>query len=142
MPDEIPFPRLTSANSETTSDRDVRYHCIAWAAKDTERWWEPGLFWPVEITGEPDYGIASLETAFQSLGYLECSDDTLESGFEKVALYGSGFLYTHAARQLPNGNWTSKLGKSEDIRHDTPDDIAGGIYGEVVEFMRRPIADT
>jgi hypothetical protein len=31
-----------------------------------------------------------------------------------------------------------KLGKAEDIKHDTPDALTGGIYGEVVEIMRRP----
>ncbi len=55
----------------------------------------------------------------------------------EVALYGFGFFYTHAVRQLANGKWTSKLGKAEDIEHDSPDDIAGGLYGEVVQFMRR-----
>ena len=27
---------------------------------------------------------------------------------------------------------------AEDIEHDTADTLAGGIYGEVVEIMRRP----
>jgi hypothetical protein len=31
-----------------------------------------------------------------------------------------------------------KLRKAEDIELDTPDVVAGGIYGEVVEIMRRP----
>ena len=57
-----------------------------------------------------------------------------------MSLYGGSLLYTHAARQLPGGKWTSKLGKAEDIEHDTADVVAGGIYGEVVELMKRPIA--
>jgi hypothetical protein len=76
--------------------------------------------------------------AFRALGYERCDDDGPEPGIEKVALYGNTLLYTHAARQLPGGTWTSKLGKSEDIEHDTPDVVAGGIYGEVVAIMRRP----
>lgn len=67
-------------------------------------------------------------------------DASLEQGFEKVALYGSGAEYTHAARQLPSGKWTSKLGKAEDIEHDTPEDVAGGLYGELIEIMTRPAA--
>jgi hypothetical protein len=39
---------------------------------------------------------------------------------------------------LSDGKWTSNFGKAEDIEHDTPDVVAGGIYGEVVEIMRRP----
>ncbi|MCG8587287.1 MAG: hypothetical protein MI757_21490 [Pirellulales bacterium] len=49
-------------------------------------------------------------------------------------------MYTHAARQLPDGRWTSKLGKAEDIEHDSANDVAGGLYGEVVEFMKRPVS--
>ena len=128
------FPRLTVDNHELASEPDVGYNCIAWAAWDTEHWWQPGIFWPLEVSRD-EYGICALEEAFKSLGFAECSDGTLESGFEKVALYGSTFMYTHAARQLPDGKWTSKLGKSEDITHNTPDDVAGGLYGEVVEFM-------
>ncbi|MCB9951776.1 MAG: hypothetical protein H6824_12415 [Planctomycetaceae bacterium] len=138
MFDKISFPRLTPENHQQTSNRDVKYNCIAWAAGDVNHWWEPGRYWPVDIARD-EYGIGALEAAFASLGYAECPDGSLEAGFEKVALYGSGFMYTHAARQLPDGTWTSKLGKSEDISHDLPEDVAGGMYGEVVQFMRRPI---
>jgi hypothetical protein len=64
-------------------------------------------------------------------------DASLEPGLVKVAIYGSGLMYTHAARQLPDGKWTSKLGKGEDIEHDSPDDVAGGVYGELAGVMKR-----
>ncbi len=131
------FPHLSSTNHRLTSPPTTDYNCIAWAAGDTTRWWQPSRFWPVPAT---DYGIAVLEAAFVSLGYEPCESDGLEAGFEKVALYAeSGFLYTHAARQLSDGRWTSKLGRGEDIEHDTPDVIAGGVYGEVVQIMRRQV---
>jgi len=57
-----------------------------------------------------------------------------------LAPYGGTLFHTHAARQLSSGQWTSKLGRSEGIEHDTPDDVAGGFYGEVVQFMKRAIA--
>jgi hypothetical protein len=44
----------------------------------------------------------------------------------------------HAARQLPTGRWTSKLGKAVDIEHDTPEGVTGPVYGAVVKFLRRP----
>lgn len=98
-----------------------------------------GGYWP--ITSAPDdFSLGVLERLFASLGYAECADGSLEVGFEKVALFGSGLLYTHAARQLPDGSWTSKLGKDVDISHAAPDDVAGGVYGEVVEFMKRSVA--
>lgn len=91
--------------------------------------------WP-----ENDYGLAPLESAFRALGYETCGMDvSLESGFVKVALYGSGLFYTHAARQLPNGKWTSKLGRGEDIEHDSPEDVAGGAYGAVTGVMKRRV---
>lgn len=133
------FPRLNVGNHQLTSEPDVGRNCIAWAARDTTHWWQPAKFWPTQVSRD-EHGLGALEAAFKSLGFTECSDGTLESGFEKVALYGSSFMYTHAARQLSNGKWTSKLEKAEDITHDTPDDVGGGLYGEVVEYMRRPIS--
>ncbi|MDA1018365.1 MAG: hypothetical protein O3A00_28410, partial [Planctomycetota bacterium] len=82
------FPRLDSSQFEVTSSPDVGYNCVAWAAGDSERWWQPGKYWPGTSTGN-EFGIATLEDAFKSLGYVECQDSSLEQGFEKVALYGS-----------------------------------------------------
>jgi hypothetical protein len=109
---------------------------VAWAAGDTENWWQPGVFWPAQTLPD-EFGKSALEDAFKALGFEPCDDDGHESGFEQVALYGNNLLYTHAARQLSDGKRTSKLGKAEDIEHDTPEVVAGGIYGEVVEIMRR-----
>jgi hypothetical protein len=130
------FPRLTPLNHRVTSPSTSDYNCVAWSAKDTERWWQPGVYWPIELPAN-EYGLRSLEQAFRMLGYEECQDGTLEPGFEKVALYGTSMMYTYAARQLPSNKWTSKLGHSEDIEHDKPEDVGGGLYGEVAEFMRR-----
>jgi hypothetical protein len=41
---------------------------------------------------------------------------------------------------LPDGKWTSKLGKAEDIEHDSPDDVAGGVYGKVTCILKRAIS--
>lgn len=131
------FPRLTADNHRVTSPATADYNCVAWSAGDTEHWWEPGVFWPVPTD---NYGPEALEAAFRSIGYEPCPDGNPEPGFEKVALYAAGQFYTHAARQLPSGRWTSKLGRSEDIEHDTADGVAGGAYGEVFRFMRRPVA--
>lgn len=133
------FPRLNTDNHRVTSPATTDYNCVAWAAEDSKRWWQPGVFWlPADWPGD-DYGLGALESVFRLLGYADCGRDAgLQPGFQKVAMYGFGFLYTHAARQLPSGKWTSKLGRSQDIEHDTPDDVAGGVYGEVVQIMRRP----
>jgi hypothetical protein len=130
------FPRLTPDNHRVTSVATPDYNCIAWAVGDTENWWEPGVFWPIPADG---YGVDVLERAYQLLGFEPCEVESLEAGFEKVALYADGQYFTHAARQLRTGKWTSKLGRREDIEHDTPHDVSGGVYGKVVVFMKRKI---
>jgi hypothetical protein len=122
-----------------TSPASVDYNCIAWCAEDTERWRQPGVYWPTR-TDAGDYGLGVLVEAFRSLGFEECEDGAFDADYDKVAVYGGTLFYTHAARQLPDGKWTSKLGRSEDIEHETPDDVAGGVYGEVHQYMRRAIS--
>lgn len=74
-----------------------------------------------------------------SQGYVPCSDGTLESGYEKIAIYANRRDdWTHAARQRPDGWWTSKLGSDVDIIHLTPEDLEGVEYGTVVMFLKRP----
>lgn len=136
------FPRLTEDSYRVTSPATSDYNCIAWCANDTAHWWQPGVYWPASAV-ENDFGIAALEAAFQSLGFADCGlDNSLELDCEKIALYGSGAFYTHAARQLPSGKWTSKLGRDVDIEHESPERLAGGIYGEVVEIMKRRVVRT
>jgi hypothetical protein len=72
-------------------------------------------------------------------GYESCSGWTMEDGYEKIALYAdSSGLPTHAARQLPGGRWTSKLGRHVDIEHADRYALQGSDYGSPVFFMRRP----
>jgi hypothetical protein len=63
----------------------------------------------------------------------------LELEYQKIAIYidVSG-TPTHAARQLPNGKWTSKLGWLEDIEHEL-DGLTGDRYGCVAQILKRPI---
>jgi hypothetical protein len=89
--------------------------------------------------GAGAYDIEALQEAFRTLEFELCADGSLEPGFEKVALYSNQVFYTHAARQLPSGKWTSKLGAAEDIEHDAPENVAEGVYGQVVQFMKRSI---
>jgi hypothetical protein len=75
------------------------------------------------------------------LGYNVRDDDRLEVGCQRVALYADNFgNRTHAARQLPNGWWTSKLGEAVDILHRSPHAVVSDGYGEVRAIMNRAIA--
>ena len=46
---------------------------------------------------------------------------------------------THAARQLADGRWSSKLGRREDIEHvlDALAGVDGDEYGQVVQVLKR-----
>jgi hypothetical protein len=141
-PLEETFPGLVRGGYVITSPRTKGYNCIAWAAGATGNWW-----WPVPEADETFWpsGVARAETpaafrdAFASLGYVECSGEDREPGFEKIALFANDQgVPLHAARQLPEGRWTSKLGELEDIEHALHD-LEGTLYGAVVLVMKRPV---
>ena len=143
LPDHL--PNLNSHNHCITSPPRNRYNCIAWAAGSDTRWWWPDKYgsWPPGVLREVT--LSAFLAAFGTLGYEECQDGILEVGHEKVALFAkrddSGVLVpTHAAKQLCDGQWTSKLGPSEDIEHKKPEDVNGPSYGAPVRFMRRAIS--
>ena len=79
---------------------------------------------------------------FELHGYQECSTGDPEPGFDKIALYvDDEGVPTHAAKQLINGAWTSKIGDLEDIEHQRLEGLAGGgfAYGSVRMFLRKHI---
>ena len=94
-------------------------------------------YWPANAPRE--LAIDAFVAAFVTLGYKIVSAEGAESGLEKVALFAdSTGRPTHAARQLPNGRWTSKLGMSEDIEHELRA-LEGQIYGTVAAVLARPV---
>lgn len=133
------FPNTTVEPFIQTSHIDFGYNCIAWAASDNTRWYEPDPFgnyyWPEQI--ERDYTIEAYINLYEFLGYARCDNGNIEEGFCKVAVFANGNMPTHAARQLENGKWTSKLGKNIDVEHSLFS-IDNGIYGQVVQFLKRP----
>jgi hypothetical protein len=96
-----------------------------------------GYYWPANAA--VGLGVEALVSAFTSQGYELCGDGTLEQAFEKVVLFANALgEWTHAAKQLSDGRWSSKLGDAEDITHTTPAGVAGVIYGDVKYYMKRP----
>jgi hypothetical protein len=130
---------LTAENYHETSSATWEYNCVAWAAGVTDAWWwpAPGRYWPPSVPREES--VAAFIAAFATLGYTPVVSWEREPGVEKVALYANGPTPTHAARQLPAGAWTSKLGPAIDIEHDTPEAVAGGDYGDVIAVLGRPL---
>ena len=76
---------------------------------------------------------------FGTLGYAPCNNQDFEEGFKKIAIYSRQGVPTHAARQLPNKKWTSKIGKNIDIEHTTPQGLEGPFYGDVAAIMKKPV---
>jgi hypothetical protein len=143
MPSSWPaadFPNLKEEHHSVTSPATREYNCIAWAAGDTQNWWWPdemGVgYWPSNVPREPT--ILAFVLAYGTVGFMPSDDGTFEVGFEKIALYSLAGEPTHAARQLPNGRWTSKLGDFEDIEHADLACLGGPCYGQVATYLKRP----
>lgn len=134
------FPRLVGTTYRVTSPAQPDYNCIAWAAGDDSRWWEPDVFgmyyWPE--AAPRGYTLKAYAAAFQCLGFEICENSTMEEKWEKVAIFvGEDGVPTHASRQLPDGTWTSKLGKLEDIVHPDVDHVGGAAYGKPALILQR-----
>ena len=132
------FPNLVAEGFEIKSDPTIDYNCIAWAADDNERWWEPGVldgYWPAAAPQE--FTFAGLIAGFATIGYEECPSADYEEGYDKVAFYGTADdNATHAAKQVGPNLWSSKCGITEDITH-TLTGLVSDRYGRAMRFVRR-----
>ncbi len=124
------FPRLGD-EFEVLAPASPSYNCIAWALGFNDRW-----IWP-KSNGEA-VTISDFDALFNYYGYKRLPRINLDpvAGYDKLVLYARRTEFgdlepTHCARQLPDGSWSSKLGKLPLIRHLHPDDINGETYGEV-----------
>ena len=131
------FPNLRASQFAPISPATRDYNCIAWASEDITQWWwpHPESYWPPEAPREET--LDAFTAAYASIGYRKCRNGACKKRFQKIAIYtDSRGTPTHAARQLPNGRWTSKLGTQIDIEH-TLEALEGGKYGNVACFMKR-----
>jgi hypothetical protein len=143
---EALFPGLRATSYRVTSPPTRDYNCIAWATGDALNWWWPvgdpfdePRFWPTGVAREVT--LAAFLAAFTSVGYGPCDNTILESGFDKIAVFADqGGRPTHACRQIEEGRWTSKLGRSEDVEHELHAPLEGDTYGRIVLVMKRPRA--
>ena len=130
------FPALSDVAAKQTSIADEAYNCIAWAFEDNQRFWWPSkrTFWPLNHRGR------TTKQAFDDWlthdGWSVTLDSHYLSGTRKIALYELGGVPTLAARLLPNGVWTSKLGKSLDLVH-TLQELEGPLYGVVASVYAK-----
>ena len=140
------LPGLESSSYEVTSDATDHYNCVAWALGEDDRWWSHNLgddyFWPDEAPRRES--ADAYRAMFALFGFEACENGGLERDVEKIAIFAGEGRFTHVARQLRSGRWTSKLGEDCDIEHDLNDltrrrtPFPQYRYGEIVAFMRRP----
>ena len=136
---ETAFPGLVGSPWSVTSPIAREYNCIAWAAGQDDVWMWPDSsgfsFWPDGVAREET--IEAFVELFQRLGYAITSSAELDENTEKIAIFALHQKPTHAARQLPEGSWTSKCGKNVDIIH-TLAALEGEHYGYVHCILARP----
>jgi hypothetical protein len=141
------FPNSFQYPFQPTSQQTWDYNCIAWAYGVNNKWFWPlppppnspitKWFWPPNIPSVVN--INSFIKLFESIGYEICADELLEEGYLKIAIYEINNTPTHAAKQLPNGLWSSKLGPNVDVSHTIETTKNSSVYGNVSVFMRRPV---
>jgi hypothetical protein len=140
MPTHQNLPNMSDSNSIETSPSDPAYNCIGWALHDTSRWWwplgRPDSYWPDDVPNEVT--VEAFVELFSREGFTECETESIEANFEKISLYVRDGAPQHAARQMEDGRWTSKLGPWIDIAHTDPDALEDGTYGQAVMVFRRP----
>lgn len=115
------------------------YNCIAFAMGLDDRWVSdnkeiPWYWWPDGAIN--DGSKTALKDAFLHLGFEECSDASLEKGYDKVALYSIGEMWTHAAKLVDEKTFHSKFGASNDALHSGGDTLDQS-YGLIYCYMRR-----
>ena len=139
------FENITPKDFKCASDPENDYNCIAWAAGKTDNFWWPKplapYHWPNGLSKHPVQvaeTIPNFIAAFQTEGYRPCRSGRLSFRYEKIALYvADNGRPKHAARLLPTGVWSSKLGPDEDIEHRTLKCIEGTKYGKVKVYLKR-----
>jgi hypothetical protein len=91
---EQSFPGLRTGHYQVTSPADNTYNCVAWAAHDAARWWDPsvaqGYWWPDTVPRT--LSLANLVAVFVALGFELCDGVALEPSLERVAIYAGASL--------------------------------------------------
>lgn len=133
------FPTLSQADYTITSCATPKYNCVSWAVGDIDQKWVSGAcvrgyYWPPGV-GDDDTPDQWADV-FKLHGYEVTDNRDHEKGFEKVAIYADVEGASHVARQLQDGNWSSKLGNLSDIEHAKLD-VLQDTYGDVVRVLKR-----
>lgn len=138
------FPNL-GVNYEVLGPSTETYNCIAASVGVyTHDVWSttPTLTWANQVYLSRGFGAAVAYNSAAGAALLA------NKNLEVVVVYGfpggtgpylpSGSIITHAAAHSADGTWVSKLGDLALIRHQTPESIAGPLYGQPLYLYARP----
>jgi len=131
------FPNSVEDPFVKTSEPSLVYNCIAWSVGDDTKWWWPhkDTYWPDDINKEET--IEAFIDLYSNMGYELCDHQEYEDNYEKIVLFADDKdMPTHAARQVSENRWTSKLGPSEDVEH-TLNSMNEGFYGKPFMYFKR-----
>ena len=136
----VSFPNLRNEEFTVVDPPSDLYNCIAYAAGNTSQWWDHTArqYWPPYATRSKR--IESLQEVFAGLGFEECDDGSFGPGYQKIALYEDQGTWEHAAIQISNGAWHSKMGEGPVIEHRSPESLSDGPYGNPTVYMRRAVS--
>lgn len=129
---EVGFPAM-KGEFEVSSTPTKTYNCIAWSLGITSQWINPAQSWAASDQLNGRFGYRRMSTM----------DFSRQRGVEKIVLYGKvdawGRVteFTHQARQMTDGSWSSKLGQNALIRHLTPGALNSATYGVPVAVYYR-----
>jgi hypothetical protein len=126
-------------NGAWTSGQSPLYNCIAhsvgsvltyiWPDADEQYPWPPNI--------DRAETVAAFVEFYCACGFEVCADASPEPEYEKVVIFVLDGAVSHAALQLPDGSWTSKIGDLADIMHRTLDAAGGGLNGKPVQALKR-----
>jgi hypothetical protein len=138
----------TSDPTPWKGDPDAVYNCFGCAVGVLKHWQptsvygdpegDPLYYWPIELSGdaEDNFGVGRFVDAAKTEGFEECSDSAWEPEFEKIVLIHKRDIFCHAALQLSESRWKSKLGEYSNCEHPL-EFVLGDYYGKDTIFMKR-----
>lgn len=121
------FPRLKHLEQYEPPETN----CIAWSVGEVGWLWADG-------GSLEDFDRFNAKYGFHRLPNLDWS---YQPGTQKLLTYGTNnhdgeLVVTHQARQMPDGSWTSKLGKTYLIKHQ-PEELNSVRYGQPIAVYAR-----
>lgn len=103
------FPHLNTGTCQVTSPATNAYNCIAWAAGNDKRWWDPDslYYWPKGVPRE--VSLDAVLQVYERLGFAICVGGELETGLDKIAIFVKEIPLTKY-RRTRRDNWSPENG--------------------------------